>query len=116
MQHRTPGDFLRTCRRSAGFTQLELAQLAGFESRSHLSRVERGERNPKLAQALRYEALFNIPLSKVAPRLCEHALNGLWEDIESSLHTCNRSHGPRCNRKCEVLKEAKERIERMSNA
>jgi transcriptional regulator with XRE-family HTH domain len=111
MTQRHSSDFLRTCRRSAGLTQSEVTRLMGFQSRTHLSRVERGERIPMLEQALRYEYLFGVPLQKVAPNLCGKALNGLWEDIEDELRFCERRTDPKSRRKYDVLCAAKKRIE-----
>lgn len=115
MSQQHPSDFLRTCRRSAGLTQTEITRLMGFQSRTHLSRVERGERAPMLEQALRYEFLFGIPLGKIAPSLCGKALNGLWEDIEEELRFCGRRTDPRSTRKYDVLCAAKKRIEAISS-
>jgi transcriptional regulator with XRE-family HTH domain len=87
----------------------------GFDNRSHLSRVERGQRIPRLEQALRYEFLFGVPIEKMVPGLCTKVLNGLWEDIQSQLNVCDISAGPKAERKCEILRAAKERIESMSS-
>lgn len=115
MSERHSSDFLRTCRRSAGLTQNEVTRLMGFQSRTHLSRVERGERTPMLEQALRYEFLFGVPLEKIAPNLCDKALNGLWEDIEGELRFCERRTDPKSRRKYDVLHAAKKRIEAISS-
>lgn len=115
MSQQYSSDFLRTCRRSAGLTQSEVTHLMGFQSRAHLSRVERGERNPMLEQALRYEYLFGVPLGKIAPNLCGKTLNGLWEDIEEELRCCERRTDPRSRRKYDVLSAAKKRIEAISS-
>lgn len=114
MQHRTPYDLLRAYRRSAGFTQDELARLAGIESRSHLSRVETGKRIPKLEQLLRYEVLFGISIEKMFPKVCTRTLNGLWEDIQQELDAFRGSHDLAAARKRAILKKAQERIESIS--
>ena len=88
----------------------------GFQSRTHLSRVERGERPPMLEQALRYEFLFGVPLKKIAPTLCDKALNGLWEDIEEELRVCEPQTDPKSRRKYDVLCAAKKRIEAISSS
>ncbi|MGZ5799589.1 MAG: helix-turn-helix domain-containing protein [Burkholderiaceae bacterium] len=111
MTQRHSSDFLRTCRRSAGLTQSEVSRLMGFQSRTHLSRMERGKRIPRLEQALRYEYLFGVPLQKIAPNLCNKALNGLWENIEDELRSCERRTDPKSRRKYDMLSRAKERIE-----
>lgn len=114
MHQRHSKDFLRTYRRSAGFTQCEISRLMGFENRSNLSRVERGKRIPKLEQALRYEFLFGVPIEKLVPGLCDQVLNGLWEDIETQLGACESAKNPKSKRKCDILRAAKDRIESMS--
>ncbi len=106
MQHRSSSDFLRTCRRSAGFSQAELARLMGFTSRSHLSRIERGLQTPQLEQALRYSLFFGIPVEMVAPRLCQTVRNGLWEDVSTQLEASDSQPWKR-----EHLESAKVRIE-----
>lgn len=115
MYHRHSSDFLRTYRRSAGFTQCEITRLMGFENRSNLSRVERGKRIPRLEQALRYEFLFGVPIEKLVPRLCDQVLNGLWEDIQSQIGACDRAKNPKSKRKCDVLRAAQRRIEAISS-
>lgn len=83
----------------------------GFRSRGYLSRIERGKRTPVLEQALRYEFLFGVPFTKIAPDLCSKALNGLWEDIQEELSLCAQRSDPRSRRKYEMLSAVKERIE-----
>ena len=114
MYQRHSPEFLRTCRRAAGLTQREVTCLLGFDSRFQLSRVERGEQIPKLEQALRYEYLFGVPITNMVPRLCDQVRNGLWEDIELQLDTCDAAKGAKAKRKYDTLRLAKERIEALN--
>jgi transcriptional regulator with XRE-family HTH domain len=60
---------LRTHRRSWGLSQRELADLLGFDSPAHISRIEHGKRNPGLETALACCALFGVPLHELFPQL-----------------------------------------------
>lgn len=87
----------------------------GFQSRSHLSRIERGEQVPKLEHALRYELLFGVSIAEVAPNLCLRIQNGLWEDICQSLEVL-ALHGTRkAKHKSELLRTALKRIESLNS-
>jgi transcriptional regulator with XRE-family HTH domain len=114
MSQRHSSDFLRTCRRAAGLTQGELTRLMGFQSRSHLSRVERGKQAPQLEQVLRYGFLFGVSTEQIVPSLCGKVLNGLWEDIEEVLSGYEAHTDPKSQRKYDILCAAKERIEAIS--
>lgn len=60
---------LRTHRRSWGLTLKELADLLGFESPAHVSRIEQGKRIPSTETALACTALFGVPLHELFPQL-----------------------------------------------
>ena len=60
---------LRTHRRSWGLTQKEMAELLGFESPAHVSRIEQGKRTPSTETALACTALFGVPLEELFPQL-----------------------------------------------
>jgi len=59
--------YLRTHRRVWGLTQQELASLMGFESATHVSRIENGKRPPTVESALACEVIFGIPPSAMFP-------------------------------------------------
>lgn len=63
--------YLRTHRRLWGLTQTELAALLGCRSATHISRIERGKRAPRIEVALACEVLFNIPAPEMFPNLRE---------------------------------------------
>src|SRR5262245_54378339 len=60
---------LRTHRRTWGLSQRELADILGFESPTHLSRLERGKRVPGLETALTCSTLFGVPPGELFPQL-----------------------------------------------
>lgn len=60
---------LRTHRRSWGFTLQEMADLLGFESPAHVSRIEQGKRTPSTETALACTALFGVSLQELFPEL-----------------------------------------------
>lgn len=63
--------FLRTHRRSWGLTLRELADLLGFKSSAHVSRIEQGKRTPSTETALACTALFGEPLHELFPQLAD---------------------------------------------
>lgn len=69
---------LRTHRRSWGLTLEEMADLLGFESPAHVSRIEQGKRTPSTETALACTALFGVPLHELFPQLTT--------EIEERLH------------------------------
>jgi transcriptional regulator with XRE-family HTH domain len=114
MDHRNSPTPLRLCRRSAGFSQPELARIFGLRHGSYLSRIERGKLTLRVEQALRYELFFGLPLTKIAPNLCGPVLNRLWEDITAALHTDTGGASRRAERKRKFLRAALERIESLN--
>lgn len=60
---------LRTHRRGWGLSQRELADLLGFDSPAHISRIEHGKRNPGLETALACCTLFGVTLDELFPQL-----------------------------------------------
>lgn len=76
---------LRTHRRSWGLSQRELADLLGFESPAHVSRIEHGKRTPGLETALACTTLFGVSLGELFPQLAVEIDEGLRERA-SRLH------------------------------
>jgi transcriptional regulator with XRE-family HTH domain len=64
---------LRTHRRTWGLTQRELAELLGFESPTHVSRLEHGKRVPGLETALFCATLFGASLGDLFPQVAAEA-------------------------------------------
>ena len=62
---------MRFYRRRLGLTQKELAYLLGYDSDSHISRIENGSRNPNLAEVLVIELVFGVPGVAIFPEVRE---------------------------------------------
>lgn len=77
---------LRIHRRSWGFSQKELADLLGFASRTHVSRIEHGKRIPGLETALACATLFGVSLGELFPQLATEIEEQL-RDRALRLHT-----------------------------
>ncbi len=60
---------LRMYRRSSALTLRELAELLGFRSSAHVSRLEQGKRTPSLETALACTAIFGVALDELFPEL-----------------------------------------------
>ena len=58
---------LRMYRRQWQLTLRELAELLGFRSSAHVSRLEQGKRTPSLETALACTAIFGVTLSELFP-------------------------------------------------
>lgn len=74
--------YLRTHRRVWGLTQQELADLMGFKSATHVSRIENGKRAPTMESALACQAIFGIPPSAMFP----HAYDLVEERVVRDLY------------------------------
>lgn len=61
--------YLKTHRKAAGLTQIELAKLVGYPATTAVSRHERNKNLPPLVVALAYEALFRVPVTNIFPGL-----------------------------------------------
>lgn len=61
--------YLRTHRNRSGFTQRELAQLAGYSNEAAVSRHERGKSVPSLRTALAYAAVFRVDVGELFPAM-----------------------------------------------
>ena len=65
--HLAYGQALRELRAQRQISQERLAQLAGLD-RTYVSGIERGERNPSLANILKLAAALDIVVSDIALR------------------------------------------------
>lgn len=97
---------LRLLRRSWGLTLREMADLLGFESPAHVSRLEQGKRTPSTETALACTALFGVPLQELFPQLAVEIEKRFQERAarlqQGLLHTTTNSGV----RKRELLGEA----------
>ena len=102
---------LRTHRRTWGLSQQELAEILGFESRTQVSRIEHGKRNPLLETALLCSTSFGVSLDELFPQLAleveENLRNKISRLREGSLHRTT----PIELRKRELLDEALRRAD-----
>ena len=64
---------LRMHRRQWQLTLRELAQLLGFRSGAHVSRLEQGKRTPSLETALACTAIFGVTLHELFPESLRQA-------------------------------------------
>jgi transcriptional regulator with XRE-family HTH domain len=67
MPGKTLSNYLRTFRLRAGLSQDEVAALVGVAGGAEVSRHETFRRMPTLATALRYEAIFGVPVRELFP-------------------------------------------------
>lgn len=65
MPGKTLSNYLRTFRMRAGLSQDEVAALLGVAGGSEVSRHETFRRLPTLTTALRYEAIFGVPVREL---------------------------------------------------
>lgn len=79
--------YLRTYRKKSGLTQREVANLLGYPTAGPVSRHERGVRVPSLSVALAYQALFQIPVTKLFPTMQDTAKRNIETRI-SNLGVC----------------------------
>lgn len=66
-QHAAFGLALRELRVERGLSQEKLASLCQLD-RTYVSGIERGERNPSLANLMRVASVLNVPLSSILAR------------------------------------------------
>ncbi len=63
--------YLKTYRRRAGLTQLELAQLLGVCDDTVVSKLERCKRMPNIQIAIGCEVIFDQPAERIFPSMCD---------------------------------------------
>lgn len=78
MSGKTLSNYLRTFRLRAGLSQDEVAALLGVAGGAEVSRHETFRRMPSLATALRYEAIFGVPVRELFP--------GEFHKVELAVH------------------------------
>lgn len=66
---------LRTFRRTWGLTLREMADLLGYVSAAHVSRIERGKCIPPLEVALICTVLFGVPLERLFPQFVAESMD-----------------------------------------
>ena len=97
---------LRTHRRLWGLSQRELADLLGFGSPTHVSRIERGKRTPGLETALACATLFGVSLVELFPQFALEIEEKLKERLVRLHEGCLHTSTPAVVRKRELFDRA----------
>ncbi len=105
MKTKMPRNYVRTQRRRWAFTQEEVADLLGFESRTCISRIEQGKRVPTLESALALEVLFGEPPKSLFPHVYAEAEEALMQRAAVLYEGLINTTSPREKRKCELLED-----------
>jgi transcriptional regulator with XRE-family HTH domain len=105
MSSRVPS-YLRTARRSWGLTQREMARLIGTKSRTHISRLERGERSPSVESLIACLVLFGATASELFPYLYSHIEETVLRNAARLLEELDGDTSLRGRRKRALLERA----------
>ncbi len=97
---------LRTHRRTWGLSQQELAEILGFASRTHVSRLENGERAPRLETALACSTLFGVSLGELFPQFAAEIGEQLRKRISQLEEGYSNTTSPLRTRKKELFARA----------
>lgn len=103
---------LRKHRRTWGLTQAELATLVGCKSPNHISRIERGERAPKMEVALACEVLFGVSPWEMFPNLHGQLEDRVMRRVYALYLKLKVNERPTVLRKREFLEQALKRATR----
>ena len=83
--------YLRSHRKRSGMTLNEVARILGYSHSGEVSRHERLTSLPSLRIALRYEALYRVPIRKLFPELFAEEMNEAEQRLAALLEDCHRS-------------------------
>lgn len=102
--------YIRTHRKRSGLSQKELDYLLGYPYEGQVSRHERMFCFPSLVVALRYQAIFHVPVSELFQGIYEteqHSIEEKLAKMEDDLHQCSSKgrKAPMTARKLEWLWE-----------
>jgi len=92
MNSSQPANYLRSCRKRSGLSQIDLAQLLGYPDEGTVSRHERLRCVPPLQIALCYEALYRVPVSELfstAYEAAEQKVEARLAEMEHGLQQCS---------------------------
>lgn len=92
-------NYIRTHRKKAGLSQRDLGQALGYPDEGQVARHETFDTVPPLEMALRYEAVFHIPVSQI--------FGGLYESAKASVQ--KRMSGLETSFKTPSLRGSRER-------
>lgn len=107
---RKPYAFIRAHRRKWGLTQVELARLIGFASRSAVSRLERAKRPPATETIIACGIIFGLDVPELFPSLHD----GIEQEVLVAISTLRKKLAKSTDdvsiRKRRLLEEIQERI------
>jgi len=83
--------YLRSHRLKSGFSRRELAEIAGFLTKTQVGRHERSDQLPTLMAALSYQAIYRIPITELFPGLYETIVQGIEERLSALEDTLENS-------------------------
>lgn len=83
--------YLRSHRLKSGFSRSDLAEIAGFLTKTQVGRHERSNQLPSLMAALSYQAIYRIPITELFPGLYETIVQGVEERLSALEHTLESS-------------------------
>jgi transcriptional regulator with XRE-family HTH domain len=83
--------YLRSHRLKSGFSRRELAEIAGFLTKTQVARHERSNQLPSLITALSYQAIFRIPITELFPGLYETIAQSIDDRLSVLEHTLENS-------------------------
>jgi transcriptional regulator with XRE-family HTH domain len=101
---------LRMYRRQWQLTLRELAELLGFKSSAHVSRLEHGKRTPSLETALACTAIFGVTLQELFPELVRDTRTRTKVRAMRFRKGHENSTTPTGERKCALMDEALIRV------
>ncbi len=91
MTHPALVNRLRSHRKRSGLTQRDLANIVGYRKEVEVSRHERQAASPPFRVALRYEAVFRVPLSDLFPTIFEQEKNQIEARLAEFAETLRQS-------------------------
>jgi transcriptional regulator with XRE-family HTH domain len=83
--------YLRSHRKRSGMSLKEVALVLGYRHAGEISRHERLSVLPSLRTALRYEALYRVPVKTLFPGLFEEETKEVEERLAALLEECHHS-------------------------
>lgn len=107
---RKPYAFIRAHRRKWGLTQVELARLIGFASRSAVSRMERAKRPPATETIIACGIIFGLDIPELFPSLHEEIEQEVLASAVALNKKLARLSDSAALRKRKLLEEILERI------
>ncbi len=97
-------------RRQWQLTLRELAELLGFRSSAHVSRLEQGKRTPSLETALACTAIFGVTLEELFPEFMRRASARIQVRASRFRKGHEKSSTLRDKRKCELVDDVLVRL------